>query len=371
MMSLHARLAVPAVIALLASACDSPVRESPLRDASAAALRANGVHAFTGPVLDIDAAPDGSILVAEGATVKRIRGGRVSDVATVPTLPGAPVNGLASVGAGNFFAATGGLDLAMGAAVWRVSHGSARVIADIEAFETAEDPDAFRGTQWKNRLCEEDPAQGFSAGPQSNPYHLTALSGHEALVADAAGNSVLSAQTNGRTELVAVLTPPLDEHGEPRVLFSLGDIDCFVQPVPTSVAVGPDGAWYVGELTGVPAVPGWSRVWRIEPGSRDVVCPSTACTEVLSGLTSIIDLAFGPGGDLYVVEYDANGWLAGMFLGDPAGGVIRRCDVDSGTCVVAADGLTLPGALTFDRAGHAWVLENGPIAAVVRRIALP
>ena len=45
-----------------------------------------------------------------------------------------------------------------------------------------------------------------------------------------------------------------------------------VQPVATSVAIGPDGAYYVGELKGFPAPTGESRVWRIEPGSRNVRC---------------------------------------------------------------------------------------------------
>jgi hypothetical protein len=38
------------------------------------------------------------------------------------------------------------------------------------------------------------------------------------------------------------------------------------QSVPTSVALGPDGAWYVGELSGFPFTPGTARIWRIVPG---------------------------------------------------------------------------------------------------------
>jgi hypothetical protein len=36
--------------------------------------------------------------------------------------------------------------------------------------------------------------------------------------------------------------------------------------VPNSVAQGPDGAYYVGELTGVPFEAGAARVYRVVPG---------------------------------------------------------------------------------------------------------
>jgi hypothetical protein len=277
---------------------------------------------------------------------------------------------VASIGRGVFFAASGGPDLAVGAGVWRVSQGRARLIGDIHAFETEFDPDAFEGPRWKDQRCEEDPTQGFTAGPQSNPYHLVAASGSTALVADAAGNTLLSAKNDGEVDWVALFTPPVDEEGEYRVLFELPDgTDCYVQPVPTSVDIGPDGAIYVGELTGVPAVPGWSRIWRIAPGATNVVCPSDGCEIVVSGLTSVIDVAFGPDGRLYVAEYDANGWLAAVVPAIPlAGGTIRACDVGTGVCELIAGDLVLPAAITFDKWGDLWVLEDNLAAPTVRRV---
>jgi len=56
-------------------------------------------------------------------------------------------------------------------------------------------------------------------------------------------------------------------------------------------------------------------VWRIEDGAQNVTCPSDDCEVAISGLTSVIDVAFGPDGDLYVVEYDENGWFAATALG--------------------------------------------------------
>ena len=335
-----------------------------------------GGYQFSAAVFDIAAAPNGGILVAENTTVREIGRKGITDVGVVPVVPGAPINGLAAVGQRSILATSGGLDLAVGAGVWHVSAGGARQVADIHAFETANDPDAFGGTRWKDQRCEADPSQGFTAGPQSNPYHLAMLTGSTALVADAAGNTLLVAKMDGTIDWVAVFTPPVDANGDPRVLFQLADgTDCYVQPVPTAVDIGPDGAYYVGELTGATPnlldAPGLSRVWRIEPGSRNVTCPSAACQVVLSGLTSVVDVAFGPDDQLYVVEMDENGWLRGLILGDPAGGTINRCDVSTGSCDVVAGGLAFPGAITFDKDGQLWVLEQGVIAPTVRTVALP
>jgi hypothetical protein len=333
-------------------------------------VKAADGYSFETLVFDIEAAPNGGILVADALTgaIHSIRDGDVEQVAQVPlpmTDPGSTLNGIAAIGSGNFFATTGGGDLAEGAKLWRVSPGRARMVADIEAFEVAHDPDATIGPAWKDPRCEAVPP--YSAGPQSNPYHLAALSGGEALVADAAGNSLLSARTDGRIEVVAVFTPPVaggwssTDPADWMPLFELSDgTDCYVQPVPTSVAVGPDGAYYVGELTGATVelsdAPGLSRVWRIAPGARNVTCPSAACQVVISGLTSIIDVEFGSDG-LYVVEWDTNGWLAAL-LGGGAGGTVKRCDVTTGACSIVAGGLVLPGAITFDSSGTAWIVEN-------------
>lgn len=340
------------------------------------AASANGPYTFSPAVFDIAATPNGGVLVTENNTIQFIHRGDAHAVATIPlpeTIgPPATVNGIAAIGTGNYFVTTGGGDLATGAALFRVARGGTRMVADITAFEVASDPDATVGPSWKDPRCEETPE--FSAGPQSNPYHVAARSGGEALVADAAGNTLLSARTNGQVSLVAVFTPPVADgsaSADPSdwmVLFTLpDDTPCYVQPVPTSVAIGPDGAYYVGELTGAPAPVGVSRVWRIEPGATDVTCPSASCTLAVQGLTSVIDVAFGPDGLLYVVEYDANGWLAAL-IGSPGGGTVKACDVGSGSCSTVASGLTLPGAITFDKQGSLWLLESNIIAPTVRML---
>lgn len=331
---------------------------------------------FQGPVFDIAAPDDGTILVTEGVVVQRITDAGVEPVVVVSTVEGSPVNGLAAFDGDGFLLTSGGLDLALGAGVWRVVDGHASMVTDIEAFEAMHDPDAMAGRNWKHPSCEDDAAQGFTAGPQSNPYHLTAISEDTALVADAAGNTLLSTDMVGEVDWVAVFEPPVDENGEWRFFRPAEndpDIDCYVQPVPTSVDVGPDGAYYVGELTGAPAVPGWSRVWRIESGAMNAVCPSDVCEVALSGLTSVIDVAFGPDGLLYVVEMDRAGWLS-LIVGGSLGGAIKRCDVDTGDCEVVAESELPLMAVAFDPEGRLWVAENegiGPGVGTVRTVDLP
>ena len=164
----------------------------------------NASYEFTAPVFGIDDTPDGGILVAETvfpgteippdntsiSTVKLIRKqGDVREVVEIETVENSPINGIESVGRGSFFATGGGLDQAVGAKVFKVSEGGTRLVGDIEAFEKQYDPDAFEGPKWKAPACEENPSAGFTAGPQSNPYHLTRISGNEVLVADGAGNA--------------------------------------------------------------------------------------------------------------------------------------------------------------------------------------
>ncbi len=387
---------------LLLTACEeaplTPEKSESGIVSAAASHRGAGTHnasyTFSGPVIDIAATPNGSILIAETvfpgnepakgqstSIIKEIGKGTVQKVVEIQTIKGSPINGLATVGRRSFYATSGALDRATGGKLFHVTQRGAREVADIGAFERAHDPDATFGPQWKDPRCEVDP---FTPGPQSNPYHLTMLSGSTALVADAAGNTLLSVKRNGKIELVALFTPPTEDgsgstnSADWLVRFELDDgTDCYVQPVPTSVAIGPDGDYYVGELTGVVAegLPtGLSRVWRIEEGARNVVCPSENCQVVASGFTSVIDLAFGPDDKLYVVEYDENSWLA-PFIQLIAGGTISSCDVDDDTvtCSVVAgpDELTLPGAITFDKRGNLWVLESNIINPAVHQVDVP
>lgn len=270
-------------------------------------------------------APDGSLLVADGgAGPTEVRKGAT---AVVNSLPG--VNDVAPIGRGDMLAVA----TAETSGLFRVSRGSVHLLADTGAFEDQVDP------------AEDGTEEG------SNPFGLERLGGDQTLIADAAGNSLLVANGRGDLDWVAsfptkaiTCLPPLC--GPAPVPFPPG-----AQPVPTSVAVGPDGAYYVGELTGFPGTPGNSDVWRIEPGTRHARCGSSpACSIVGTGFTSIIDLRFGPDGKAYVVELDEGSWLA-IEPGGPLtslGGTINTCTPGATwSCTVRAGGLPLPTAVAF------------------------
>ena len=310
----------------------------------------NAPTVLTSTVFDLETNPDGSLLAAETFLgITELRKGATEFLAELPG-----VTGLAAVGRGNTLAITGGGfgPDELGRRMYRFAGGHLREVADLGHFEETVNPDQV----WND------------GEPDSNPYNIVGLGGGNALVADAAANAILHVSTNGAVDWVAVLPPqpastqPLKDlvgcpAGPPDLCELPAEIQA--QPVSTSVAVGPDGAIYAGELTGFPGTPGLSRVWRVEGGARHEVCPSASCTEVLSGLTSIVDMAFGPDGQLYVVELDALGWLAIEIIGGvAAGGTVKACDVDAGTCSVMASGLSLPLALTFDLEGVAWIAEN-------------
>jgi sugar lactone lactonase YvrE len=144
------------------------------------------------------------------------------------------------------------------------------------------------------------------------------------------------------------------------------------EAVATSIAIGPDGAYYVGELKGFPAPTGESRVWRIEPGTRHAECgTSPACSVVADGFTSIVDLAFGPDGTLYVVELDEATWAAVEFGLGSLGGTVNACDVASGSCSEVAAGLPIPMAAAVDRDGVVYTAILALVPGSAQVIALP
>jgi sugar lactone lactonase YvrE len=115
--------------------------------------------------------------------------------------------------------------------------------------------------------------------------------------------------------------------------------------VPTSVVKGPDGAFYVGELTGFPFPPGAARVYRVVPGQDPEV--------FTEGFTNIIDVAFDKRGRLHVLEIASNGLLSG----DLAGRFVR-VNKDGSQTVLASEGLVAPGGFVLARDGSAYITNN-------------
>ncbi|MFG1818088.1 ScyD/ScyE family protein [Kribbella sp. NPDC049174] len=207
--------------------------------------------------------------------------------------------------------------------------GTFKVVADIGAYELSANPDG-----------------GL---PDTNPQGLLVTKGGQ-VVADAGGNSLLGVRSHGRISTLAVFPTRL-------VPNPFGGPDIPMQAVPTTVTRGPDGALYVGQLTGFPFPVGGANVYRIGPGGQPQVAAG--------GFTNIIDIAFGPDNALYVLEIAHNGLLSG----DPTGALIRVGENGART-VIASEGLTMPTGLAI-RNGNAYVSNCGVCADVGEVIAIP
>jgi hypothetical protein len=186
--------------------------------------------------------------------------------------------------------------------------GRWRPVADLVAYEFAVNPDGG--------LLE------------SNGYGLLAQAGSR-VVADAAANALLRVAANGSVSTLAVF--PSRPQGRPT------------DAVPTAVVVGPDGAYYVSELTGVPFAAGTANIYRVVPGQ--------APTVVWSGFTTVIDIAFGPDGSLYVLEHST-----GPVFFQLPGRLIKVAP--DGTQTTIIEGLTEPGSVAVGPDGALYVSNH-------------
>ena len=298
---------------------------------------------YVGPIFGVATAPDGRLLVADAA--QGVVDGDSGEVLAV--LPGvvdiAPI-----AGSDELWAITGGLadpTVDVGQALWRIDgNGAATRIVNLFAYEAKFNP--------------------HPAAIDSNPFDVADLGGGEALVADAGGNTLLRVDKHGKVKLVAVLPDELVSTANAAAI--LGEEfppQLPAQPVATSVTIGPDGYFYVGELKGFPAPLHDSGVWRIAPNARNAVCGvSPLCTLVLDGLTSIVDLAFGPDGRLYAAQIDNQSWLAvelAVFEGlpIPLGGSVVACNLATTSCETVVSGPPVLTTITFRNDGL-WGASN-------------
>ncbi len=181
----------------------------------------------------------------------------------------------------------------------------------------------------------------------SNPYGILSLAGRNVFT-DAGGNSLNQVQARRRISTLAtfpdrlVLAPPFLEL-PPGTLIPM-------DTVPTSVAQGPDGSFYVGQLTGFPFPVDDANVYRVpENGGTPVVHAG--------GFTAVIDVAFGPDGSMYVIELAKNGLLA-AFEGNDWSGALIRVAPDGTRTEIAAGMLTAPGGVAIGSDGAIYVTNN-------------
>lgn len=310
---------------------------------------------FSSPLFGLATAPNGDILVADaGAGIASLSGTEIP-------LPG--VTDISPIGRSSHWASTGaGANPTMdtGQALYRTAQGKAKMVVNLFAFEAANDPD---GTV------------------DSNPFDVQSLGGSAALVADAGGNDLLRVDKQGNVNVLAVFPNELVSTENIKNLLSCpeGPPDICGLPdmipaeaVPTSIAVGPDGYYYVGELKGFPAPAGASNIWKVAPGASWADCGSSPdCVKVFEGgFTSIIDLAFDSKGMLYVAELDELSWFAVEVLGPEAiaGGTINACNINELTCTEVATGIPILTAMTFGTDGSLWATQNSLIPGLAEVI---
>lgn len=195
-------------------------------------------------------------------------------------------------------------------------------LADVLNYELVNNPD------------QGDPAQG---GVNSNPYSL-AIQNNTAFVVDAGGNDLFSVNLNNNQLDLKTVFPK-------RIVPNpLGGGDIPMEPVPTSVVIGPDDELYVSELTGFPFPKGGARIYKLNGSQPEVFA---------DGFTNVIDFAFAKDKSLYVLEYATNSVLSG----NPQGAIIRVAP--DGTRTTITDDLISPTGILISDDDKIYVSNNG------------
>lgn len=259
-----------------------------------------------------------------GATgrIVRVSGGKVKTVAKgFASLggPGGPfaagVHGVSVAPDGKVYSVTGSgppqlvkklpaLVRRQAGRLFDVSGGSLAAAARIDRLEWSQNVDKIKGDR------------------NSNPYAVLALADRQ-LVVDAGANAVFEVR-GGQVSLLAVI-PKNGKH----------------QSVPTSIAVGPTGELFVGELA-EGAGKGKARVWKIPAAGGTPTVHAT-------GFTAISGVAFGPDGSLFVTEFARN------FRKEDIRGRVVRVAPDGTRTNLAGNKLFAPTGAAVDSAGAVYV----------------
>ena len=307
----------------------------------------------------------GSFCYGPTGAVTRLRHGVQERVATgLPSLVGP--NGAAQAGPNDIaFLGLGGAHLTIGlqndptrrALLGEVGSGFGqlvhlpasgiwRFVVDVAAYEVAHNPDGRLNSDGTPNL-------------DSNPYGLLAVPGGR-VVTDAGANALLHVQASGQISLLANFhargTNP------PRPSFAPLPFDQFTDAVPTSVAVGPDGAYYVAELSGVPFTDTRANVYRVVPGEpARLFLIDDAC---IGGFKAVLDIAFDPPGNLYVLQHSTGalqqggpGILIRVTPSQDGGDICAR--YRAGTRTTVLGGLIFPTSVAVGPDGALYVTNRG------------
>ena len=180
----------------------------------------------------------------------------------------------------------------------------------------------------------------------SDPYDVVAYRGGW-VVADAGANDLLYVSAAGRVSLLARF-PAVAEQLPAGVIGNPTAITIDAQPVPTSVAIGPDGALYVGLLRGVPSDPGTADIYRVVPGHQPAIWAS--------GLTSVTSIAFDRQGRLLATEFNEGGLLSPPTV---PGALMRVSNNGRTVTTLPVTGLYQPTGVAVSADGTVYVSNYG------------
>lgn len=208
----------------------------------------------------------------------------------------------------------------------------------------------------------------------SNPTNFL-IDGNTAVIADPGANDLLGANLDGSNlKAIAVLpeqivtnpifppsnSAPFDPTQVPNSSGApaQGPLQIAIQPTPTGVAKGPDGAYYVSLFTGFPFPEGGAKIYRVGLDGQTSV--------YADGFTQLTDLEFDRQGNLYALQYaNESAWK-----GNLDASVIEIATDGTRSTLASGDGLVAASSLAVGPDGAIYVSSegDGPSAGKVFRI---
>lgn len=292
--------------------------------------------------------PDGGLLIAEGGgrILRLSADGRVQTVADLlPTATSSLYGGMYTIG-------PSGVAFAGSAYYFVVGEFRDKGFREAYRYEPGGVPE---------RLTGQDPTGLEPPNPLTNPYDLAVEPDGSLLISDAGLNAVLRVDVDGEVHIYADIAP------------LTGVASSYLDSVPTGLTRGPDGALYVGILSGFPHPQGAARVYRLEDRNNDGDAMDRGETTVYAdGFTAVTDVAFDTDGSLLVTEF-SNDLAAldsiGYARSDEYPGRLLRWQGEGQRPEVVADDLFSPTAVAVGADGSVFVSEE--FAGRVVRIGPP
>lgn len=120
----------------------------------------------------------------------------------------------------------------------------------------------------------------------SDPYRVSWDANGNAIIVDAAANSILKKDAN--TGQLSIL------HSFPPIPNSFTPFPPVIDYVPTSIVTNPLGGYYICNLTGFPFIPGLASVVKMDESGN--------ISAFVDGLSLLTDLDIDPKGNLYALQ---------------------------------------------------------------------